>query len=186
MGFRTSWSFLNRCGRGQGLMLTAGCMCLSVVDAMGSEGTRGLAFGAGPRGPGTPSSLLCSLTSPPLSPTAGPWRELRPGPGHRDHRDSAAGAVRAGHHRPEAPRPRGLRPPGHWLLCGPGTPAGGEQRGWGGAGGGWKSSQVGVVVGRVEPGCWACPVEPRRWDSDRAHSAGWGTSCPAEGRTGPG
>lgn len=27
-------------------MLTAGCMCLSVVDAMGSEGTGGLAFGA--------------------------------------------------------------------------------------------------------------------------------------------
>lgn len=59
--------------------------------------------------------------------------------------------------------------------------------GGGGAGGGCaESSQVGVVVGRVEPGCWGCPVEGRGWDSDRAHSAGWGTSCPGEGRTGPG
>lgn len=66
-GFRTSWFFLNRCGRGQGLMLTAGCKYLSVVDAVGSEGTEGLAFGAQAWGPW--DSILTALLTEPLCPS---------------------------------------------------------------------------------------------------------------------
>ena len=44
-------------------MCTAGCMCLSVVDAMGSEGTEGLAFGARAWGPWD-STLTTLLTEP--------------------------------------------------------------------------------------------------------------------------
>ena len=154
--FRTSWFFLNRCGRGQGLRCTAGCMCLSVVDAMGSEGTEGLAFDARAWGPW--DSTLTTLLTEPCCPSL---LQLAPGVNSgqglgieiigtlqlvlcvlatTDRRRRDLGG--------SGPLAIGFSVALGHLLAVSGGGSGGE---WGGRGVG--ISQVGVLVGRVEPGC---------------------------------